>query len=103
MILLTVAGVLAFVQGEPPGISADFWNFSHLQFWLVSLIGSMMLARSILREKEAGTIEVLGLSPITSLEILAGKTLSELAAIGFVLLAGFPRSSSPCIWTSSVS
>ncbi len=98
--------VLAF-NGRKPYIPIDihpsFWFNPELKssFFLVPGLIVMILiitavvsiSLSIVREKERGTIEQLNVSPISSLEMLIGKTIPyviiSLIIAAFILLAGY--------------
>lgn len=98
--------VLAF-KGRKPYLPVDihpsFWFNPELKssFFLVPGLIVMILiitavvsiSLSIVREKERGTIEQLNVSPITSLEMVIGKTIPyviiSLIIAAFILVAGY--------------
>jgi len=98
--VLAVAGRKTYI---PIDIHPAFWFNPELisSFFLVPGLIVMILiitavvsiSLSIVREKERGTIEQLNVSPLTSLEMLIGKTLPyvviALIIASFILVAGY--------------
>lgn len=117
-----MSGDLASVKSGPTlDISASRWfnasgNYKHfmvpgLLVSLTSIIGLLITAQSIVREKELGTIEQLNVSPITRTQFLVGKLLPFwlLAMVVFtvgmlvgVFVFGIPtRGSLPLVFVSA--
>jgi ABC-2 type transport system permease protein len=90
--------VFAPIQLEP-----RFWfnpELNSTRFLLPGLIGMILIvvsvitiALSIVREKERGTIEQINVSPLSTIEMMIGKTIPyiviALINAGLILLAGF--------------
>ncbi len=90
--------VFALIQLEP-----RFWfnpELNSTRFLLPGLIGMILIvvsvitiALSIVREKERGTIEQINVSPLSTIEMMIGKTIPyiviALINAGLILLAGF--------------
>lgn len=98
--ILAVGGGKAYL---PIDIHPTFWFNPELEssFFLVPGLIVMILiitavvsiSLSIVREKERGTIEQLNVSPLTSIEMLIGKTIPyviiSLIIAAFILVAGY--------------
>lgn len=67
-----------------------FCQFSLGQFLLVSLLATMAFTRSVQREKENETMDLLVVSPLRRVEILGGKVAGDYLAVLTVLVAGLP-------------
>ncbi len=67
-----------------------FHVFAWLQFAMVHFFATLIFARSLLKEKEAGALELLVLSELNGFTLLFGKVLSELCGIAVLLCAGLP-------------
>jgi ABC-type Na+ efflux pump permease subunit len=98
-VLLLVGTSLWVVYGAISAVEeVDFaqttWEWMRLlaagQFVLVTALGAVVCARTVVQEKESGALELLLLSRLSAMEILAAKALSELVEAAFVLVAGLP-------------
>ena len=98
--VLAVRGAKSYL---PIDIEPAFWFNPSLKstvFLVPGLIAMILIitavvsiSLSIVREKERGTIEQINVSPLTSLELLIGKTLPyaiiSLMIAAFILIAGY--------------
>jgi ABC-2 type transport system permease protein len=75
-----------------PELKSAMFFLPGLMAFILTLTAVVSIALSIVRERERNTMEQLAISPVTSLELILGKTLPYLAiALGagaLVLLAG---------------
>lgn len=69
-----------------PELKSRNYNVPGVIASIVMLICLMLTAMAIVREREVGTMEQLMVSPITSLELMLGKTI-PFAVIGMVIMA----------------
>lgn len=60
------------------------------QWWLLGLLTPILVAQGIVEERSQGTLELLAISRISPARLLAGKVLSSLTNVGFLVLAGMP-------------
>lgn len=115
------AGAPALLVGAPLEVRALGWfnptrNYKHFMVpailvSLVSIIGLLLTAQNIAREKELGTLEQLNVTPITKAQFIAGKLIPFwllallIFAIGMVLgrfAFGIPmRGSVPLVFVSA--
>jgi len=74
-----------------PDLKTTLFLIPGLIAMLLMLTGVILTSLSIVREKELGTMEQLRISPVTSLELILGKTLPytilALLVAGFILTA----------------
>jgi len=109
------------VRGAPLAITAQGWynptrNYKHFMVpailvSLVTIIGLLLTAQNIAREKELGTLEQLNVTPITKTQFIAGKLLPfwilalVIFSIGMILgrvAFGIPmRGSVPLVFLSA--
>lgn len=71
-------------------IRGFYYHFALGQFLLVTLIATMVFTRTLLREKEGGTLDLLILSPLPRFQLLLGKVAGEYLAALAVLASGLP-------------
>jgi len=64
--------------------------FFRIQILVATFVAVLSFARSMTREKERDSLDLLILSPLTGFEILLGKSLGVLARMGAVFAAGLP-------------
>ncbi len=76
-----------------PELNSSFFLVPGLIVMILIITAVVSISLSIVREKERGTIEQLNVSPLTSLEMLIGKTLPyvviSLIIAAFILIAGY--------------
>jgi ABC-type transport system involved in multi-copper enzyme maturation permease subunit len=90
--LLLGAGLawLLISDKGPSFLRSLFGWFFRGQFILATALASLTFARSVCREQEQGTLDLLLLSPLTKLEILLAKLTGEFLGLAALLLAGLP-------------
>lgn len=75
-----------------PELKSAIFFLPGLMAFILTITAVVSIALSIVRERERNTMEQLAISPVTSLELILGKTLPYLAvslgAAALVLLAG---------------
>ncbi|HEX9740089.1 MAG TPA: ABC transporter permease [Ignavibacteriaceae bacterium] len=98
-----ILAVKGMKQYEPIKLDPQFWFNPELKtskFLVPGLIAMILIvtavisvALSLVREKERGTIEQINVSPLSSLELILGKTLPfvliALINAGFILIASY--------------
>jgi ABC-2 type transport system permease protein len=76
-----------------PDLSSTFFLVPGLIAMILILTAVVSISLSIVREKEKGTIEQINVSPLSSLELLIGKTIPytiiSLMITAFILIAGY--------------
>ncbi len=76
-----------------PELVSSFFLVPGLIVMILIITAVVSISLSIVREKERGTIEQLNVSPLTSLEMLIGKTIPyviiSLIIAAFILVAGY--------------
>lgn len=76
-----------------PELLSSFFLVPGLIVMILIITAVVSISLSIVREKERGTIEQLNVSPLTSLEMLIGKTVPyviiSLIIAAFILVAGY--------------
>ncbi len=76
-----------------PGLVSSFFLVPGLIVMILIITAVVSISLSIVREKERGTVEQLNVSPLTSLEMLIGKTIPyviiSLMIATFILVAGY--------------
>ncbi len=98
--VLAVSGGKAYspIDLEPafwfnPDLSSTFFLVPGLIAMILILTAVVSISLSIVREKEKGTIEQINVSPLSSLELLIGKTIPytiiSLMITAFILIAGY--------------
>jgi ABC-type transport system involved in multi-copper enzyme maturation permease subunit len=81
---------LMMSDSGPSLLRSLFGWFCRGQFVLATALASLTFARSICREQERGTLDLLLLSPLTKLEILLAKLIGEFLGLATLVLAGLP-------------
>ncbi|MCZ6691880.1 MAG: hypothetical protein O7H41_20020 [Planctomycetota bacterium] len=71
-------------------VRAFHYLFSLGQFLVVTFLATIVFTRTLLREKEADTLDLLIISPLRRFQILLGKAVGDYLAVLAVLAAGFP-------------
>jgi len=72
-------------------ISVSFFYYLSLgQFLLLTFLGTVTFTRSLTREKEGDTLDLLIVSPVWRFELLFGKVMGDFIGILAVLAAGVP-------------
>lgn len=87
--------VLPMAQGdrieELPGLMrSTYGQFCRIEFIVVTLLASLTFARSVSREQERGSLDLLLLTPLTRLELLLGKLVGEFLGTTALLACGIP-------------
>ena len=76
-----------------PDLNTTFYLIPGLIAMILIITAVVSISLSIVREKERGTIEQLNVSPVTSFELLVGKTIPytiiALIITVFILIAGY--------------
>ncbi len=76
-----------------PDLSSTFFLVPGLIAMILILTAVVSISLSIVREKEKGTIEQINVSPLSSLELLIGKTIPytiiSILITSFILIAGY--------------
>lgn len=76
-----------------PDLSSTFFLVPGLIAMILILTAVVSISLSIVREKEKGTIEQINVSPLSSLELLIGKTIPytiiSIMITAFILIAGY--------------
>ena len=76
-----------------PALVSSFFLIPGLIVMILIITAVVSISLSIVREKERGTVEQLNVSPLTSLEMLIGKTIPyviiSLIIAAFILAAGY--------------
>jgi ABC-type Na+ efflux pump permease subunit len=67
-----------------------FQGYSWLQFFLLTAITPILVAQSVIEERDGRTIELLAITRLTPEGILWGKLLSSILGMGSLVLAGTP-------------
>ena len=67
-----------------------FGSFFKAQFLLATFLTTVMFARTMMREKERGTLDLLLLAPLTRFEVVFGKMIGQLLGIVALFLCGLP-------------
>ncbi|MCZ6602234.1 MAG: hypothetical protein O6952_04445 [Planctomycetota bacterium] len=71
-------------------VRAFHYLFSLGQFLVVTFLATIVFTRTLLREKEADTLDLIIISPLRRFQILLGKAVGDYLAVLAVLAAGFP-------------
>ncbi len=92
---LALVVLLAWPKGERVGIQAElsrslFLTLAASMFALVTLLSPVFVAASLTSEKEAGTLEMLIVSPIPPGEIASGKQLASILYLLLLVVTGLP-------------
>jgi ABC-2 type transport system permease protein len=91
------------ISGLPLNVEARFWfnaDLNSILYLIPGLISMILIitavvsiSLSLVREKERGTIEQINVSPLSSMELLVGKTIPytviSLVISGIILVAGY--------------
>ncbi len=76
-----------------PDLNSTFFLIPGLIAMILIITAVVSISLSIVREKERGTIEQINVSPLTSIELLIGKTIPyiiiSLMIAAFILIAGY--------------
>jgi ABC-type transport system involved in multi-copper enzyme maturation permease subunit len=67
-----------------------FEGYSWLQFILLTTLTPILVAQSVIEERDRRTIELLAITRLTPEEILWGKLLSRILGMGSLVVAGTP-------------
>ena len=67
-----------------------FESYSWLQFILLTTLTPILVAQSVIEERDRRTIELLAITRLTPEEILWGKLLSRILGMGSLVVAGTP-------------
>lgn len=90
MVLFSILSIMIFDKAVGDYIQT-VPNIGPGILWLVFLFTGMLgLGRAFIKEKEQGTFDGLKLLPISSEEILAGKTLFNFLLMAFIQIIAFP-------------
>ena len=76
-----------------PELNSTFFLIPGLIVMILIITAVVSISLSVVREKERGTIEQINVSPLTSMELLVGKTIPyviiSLLIAAFILIAGY--------------
>jgi ABC-type transport system involved in multi-copper enzyme maturation permease subunit len=96
-VVITWVSVIEFAAGSAASVyrmsdagKAIIGTISWFQFLALQLIAVILMSTSISEEVRCGTLAVLMTTPITSLQIVAGKLLSKLLHLTILLLISLP-------------
>lgn len=92
---LALVVLLAWPKGERIGVEAElsrslFLTLAASMFALVTLLSPVFVAASLTSEKEAGTLEMLLVSPIPPSEIASGKQFASVLYLLLLVVTGLP-------------
>ncbi|MEI7812637.1 MAG: ABC transporter permease [Ignavibacteria bacterium] len=97
--VLAVSGIKAYTPIEPepvfwynPSLESTYFLIPGLIAMIMVITSVVSISLSIVREKEQGTIEQINVSPLSSIELIMGKTtpfaIITLAVAAMILIAG---------------
>ncbi len=92
---LAAVVLLAWPKGEKVGVEAAlsrsiFQTLGVSMFALVTLLAPVFVAGSLTSEKEAGTLEMLLVSPISPAQVAWGKLMASVLFLVFLVLSALP-------------
>lgn len=92
---LAAVVLLAWPKGEKVGVEAAlsrsiFKTLGVSIFALVTLLAPVFVAGSLTSEKEAGTLEMLLVSPVSPAQVASGKLLASVLFLVFLVLSALP-------------
>ncbi len=88
--LLEVEGP-GFDPAAMGGLGATIFKlYSYVQFWLMVVLGSIVVAQGIVEEKEDRTLDMLAITRLTPGQIIRGKLLSRVLVLLVIILSGTP-------------
>ena len=75
-----------------------FHTYFVAAFALVALVSAVLGASSVARDGESGMLEAIGLTHLSPVRYLAGKTLALWSVVGALLAATAPAAAVPLLW-----